>query len=61
MVHEMTDQLSRPRWSDPAVWRAIALAGVVIGLFLLPIALGMQPQGTPSFDLTLDPAGPLPF
>lgn len=61
MVLAMADQLSRSRWSDPALQRAIALAGLVILLLLLPVVLGMQPQGAPSFDVTLDPAGPLPF
>jgi hypothetical protein len=57
----MPDQISRARWSDPTLWRAVALAGLVVLLLLLPIAFGMQPQGAPSFELTLDPAGPLPF
>jgi hypothetical protein len=59
---EMPDQISTASWSDPALWRAVALAGIVILLLvLLPIALGMHPLGSPSFDLTVDPAGPLPF
>ncbi len=61
MVLAMADQNSAVRWSDPALWRAVALAGLVILLLLLPIALGMQPLGSPSFELTTDPAGPLPF
>jgi hypothetical protein len=61
MVLEMADQISGARWSDPALWRAVALAGLVILLLLLPIAFGWLPQGAPSFDLTVDPAGPLPF
>lgn len=61
MVLEMTDQTSRIRWSDPALRRAVALAGLAILLLLLPVALGMQPVGIPAFDLTPNPADPLPF
>ena len=58
---EMTDQTSRARWSDPGLQRALVLAAVAIVLILLPIALGAHPLDSPSFDLILDPAGPLPF
>jgi hypothetical protein len=61
VVLEMADQRSQTGWSDPAVVRAVALAVLVALLLLLPVVLGMQPQGAPSFDVTLDPAGPLPF
>jgi hypothetical protein len=52
---------ARPRWSDPAVVRALLLAALVIVLVLAPIALGMNALGQPAFDITPDPAGPLPF
>jgi hypothetical protein len=58
---DMPDQTIRARWSDPGLRRAFALAIIAIVLLLLPIAFGAHPLGAPSFDLTLDPAGPLPF
>jgi hypothetical protein len=61
VVLEMGDQVSQLRWTDPALWRALVVAGVVILALLIPIAFGWQPQGTPSFDVTANPAGPLPF
>lgn len=58
----MTPQrTSRISWSDPAVLRALLLAGLVILAVLLPLAFGAPVLGSPTFDITPDPAGPLPF
>jgi hypothetical protein len=54
-------EAARPRWSDPAVLRALLFAGLVILLVLAPAVLGMPVLGQPVFDITPDPAGPLPF
>jgi hypothetical protein len=53
--------MARTRWSDPAVLRALLVAGLVVLLVLAPVVLGMPVLGTPGFDITPDPAGPLPF
>lgn len=58
MSPQPTSRIGR---SDPAVLRGLFLAGLVILLVLLPIALGATVLGSPSFDITPDPAGPLPF
>ncbi len=52
---------TRSRLTDPAVLRALLLALVAVLILLAPAFFGAEVLGSPSFDITPDPAGPLPF